>query len=359
MQARRLVCKAIRQIEWETHELPETPGPHEVIIKSAYSLISAGTEIAIYSGSHIGFTLPTPPEWLKFPIGMGYALAGTVQAVGSEVKELAMGDRVIALAKHGDWALCDVRTTTIRLLPVGVSMEEGALARLGGISLVGVRQACVTLGETVVVLGLGLIGQFAARLSRLAGARPVIGVDLISNRVQIAAASGIYAINPSEAEVTQVVKEMTGGRMAGVVIEATGNPEVMPLALDLAARGGRVVLLGSLRGKINIDAYSTIHKGISLIGAHESISVHPYTFLNPWTRERNLDVVLGLLFDRSLKSDGLISHRIQPDDIPETYEMLTEHPSDFLGVLIEWDKPLPSKSPRNSRRVASMATMGR
>ena len=207
-------------------------------------------------------------------------------------------------------------------ISMGVSMEEGALARLGGISLVGVRQACVTLGETVVVLGLGLIGQFAARLSRLAGARPVIGVDLISNRVQIAAASGIYAINPSEAEVTQVVKEMTGGRMAGVVIEATGNPEVMPLALDLAARGGRVVLLGSLRGKINIDAYSTIHKGISLIGAHESISVHPYTFLNPWTRERNLDVVLGLLFDRSLKSDGLISHRIQPDDIPETYEML-------------------------------------
>ena len=339
MQAKRLFCTAVRQVEWQTFEVPDTPEPHQVVIKSACSLISAGTEIAIYSGSHIGFTLPNPPEWLRFPIGMGYALAGTMHAVGSEAKEWAVGNRVMVSARHGDWALCDVRTTIIRRLPAPVSMEGGSLARLGGISLVGVRQANVTLGETVVVLGLGLIGQFAAQLSHLAGARPVIGVDLIPRRVQVAAASGIHAINPNEADATQVVKEATGGHMAEVVIEATGNPNVMPLALDLAAEGGRVVLLGSLRGKIEIDAYSTVHKkGIALIGAHDRLSVHPRTFRDPWTRERNLDTVLSLLADGSLKDDGLISHRIRPDGIQETYEMLIERPSDFLGVLIEWDK---------------------
>ena len=339
MQARRLVCKAIRQIEWETYEIPETPEPYQVVIKSACSLISAGTEISVYNGSHTGYTLPTPPPWLKFPLGMGYALAGTVQAVGSEVEEWAVGDRVMVHAPHGDWTLCDVRTAIIRRLPAGVSMEEGALARMGGISLVGVRQGNVTLGETVVVLGLGLIGQFAAQLCRLAGARPVIGVDLIPNRVRIAAASGIHAINPSEADVAPVVKEMTGGRMAEVVIEATGNPKVMPMALDLAAEGGRVVLLGSLRGEIEFDAYSTVHrKGISLIGAHDRLSAHPYTCRDPWTRQRNLDLILTLFADGSLKSDGLISHRIQPDDIQEAYEMLIKRPRDFLGVLIEWDE---------------------
>jgi threonine dehydrogenase-like Zn-dependent dehydrogenase len=164
-------------------------------------------------------------------------------------------------------------------------------------------------------------------------------VDLFPNRVRIAAASGIHAINPGEADVASVVKEMTGDRMAEVVIEATGNPKVMPMALDLAAEGGRVVLLGSVRGKIGMDAYSTVHrKGISLIGAHDRLSAHPYTFRDPWTRQRNLDLILTLFADGSLKGDGLISHRIQPDDIRETYEMLIKRPRDFLGVLIEWDK---------------------
>jgi 2-desacetyl-2-hydroxyethyl bacteriochlorophyllide A dehydrogenase len=339
MQARRLVCKAIRQVEWKTWEIPEMPEPHEVLIKSACSLISAGTEIAIYSGSHIGYSLPAPPPWFKFPISMGYALAGTVQAVGSEVEEWAEGDRVMVHAPHGDFALCDVRTAIMRRLPAGVSMEEGALARMGGISLVGIRQGNVALGEAVVVLGLGLIGQFAAQLCRLAGARPVIGVDIIASRGQIVAAGGIYAINPSEADLVSVVREMTGGRMTEVVIEATGNPKVAPMALDLAAEGGRVVLLGSLRGNIEIDAYSTIHrKGISLIGAHDQLSAHPFTPQDPWTCQRNLDLILTLFADGSLKDDGLISHRIQSHDIREMYEMLIMRPRDFLGTLIEWDK---------------------
>jgi len=100
-----------------------------------------------------------------------------------------------------------------------------------------------------------------------------------------------------------------------------------------------VVLLGSLRGKVEIDAYSFVHrKGISLVGAHDRLSAHPYTSHDPWTRERNLDLVLSLLADGSLKSDGLISHRIRPDDVQQTYERLIERPSDYLGVLIEWDK---------------------
>ena len=125
--------------------------------------------------------------------------------------------------------------------------------------------------------------------------------------------------------------------MADVVIEATGNPRVMQTALDLAAEGGRVVLLGSLRGKVEIDAYSTVHrKGISLIGAHDRLSDHPQTRSDAWTRERNLNLVLALMADGSLGTVGLVSHHIQPDDIQETYEALVERPSDFMGVIIDW-----------------------
>lgn len=334
MRARRLLCTAIGQIEWETFEIPEAPAPHEVVVRTACSLISAGTELAMYSGSHSGFSRPDPPQ---FPIDMGYALAGAVQTVGCEVTEWAEGDRVIVYAPHGDWALCDVRTTNMWRLPPDVTLEQGALAVLGGISAVGVRQGTVTLGETVVVLGLGLVGQFAAQLSRLSGARPVFGVDLLPSRVRIAGAKGICALNPDESDVEETVYDATGGQMAEVVIEATGNPGVVPQALDLAGEGGRVVLLGSPRGAAEIDLYKAVHhKGVSLIGAHARVSGHPHTTRDPWTRERNLDLVLRLFADGSLQSEGLISHRVQPDEVGKTYEMLVERPGDFLGVLIEW-----------------------
>ena len=335
MRARRLLCTAIGRIEWETFEIAESPAPHEVVVKTACSLISAGTELAMYSGSHSGFSRPDPPQ---FPIDMGYALAGAVQAVGREVTEWAEGDRVVVYAPHGDWALCDVRTTKMWRLPPDVTLEQGALAVLGGVSAVGVRQGNVSLGETVVVLGLGLVGQFAAQLSRLSGARPVFGVDLLPNRVRIAGASGICALNPDESDIDKTVNDATGGQMAEVVIEATGNPGVVPQALDLAGDSGRVVLLGSPRGAAEIDLYRAVHhKGVSLIGAHARVSGHPYTNRDPWTRERNLDLVLRLFADGSLQSEGLISHRVQPDDVGETYEMLVARPGDFLGVLIEWE----------------------
>ena len=165
----------------------------------------------------------------------------------------------------------------------------------------------------------------------------MIGADPIPDRVRVAASHGLQALDPNETDVVSAVKEMTGGRMAEVVIEATGNPKALPLALDLAAEGGRAVLLGSLRGKVEIDAYSSVHrKGISLIGAHDRLSAHAHTPRDPWTRERNLDLVLNLFADGALKSEDLISHHIQPDDVEETYEMLIRRPQDFLGVLIEW-----------------------
>jgi len=337
MEARRLTCTGVRQAEWETYEIPETPGPHELIVEAACSLVSVGTEMAVYGGTHIGYTIPNPPEWLKFPTTLGYALAGTVRAVGSQVEGWAAGDRVLASVPHGDRAVCDVRRQVLRRLPEGVSMEEGALARMGGISMVSVRQAGIALGETVVVLGLGLIGQFAAQLSRVSGARPVIGADLIADRVQVAAASGIQAVNPSQVDLKALVAEATDGRMAEVVIEATGNPAVVETALELAAEGGRVVLLGSLRGKVEIDAYSTVHRlGISLIGAHDRLSAHAPTLRDPWTRERNLDLVLSLFADGSLRSEGLIGRRIRPAEVLETYARIVERPGDVLGVVIEW-----------------------
>lgn len=333
MRARRLVCEAVGRVGWESFEIGAQPAPHEVVVRSVCSLISAGTETALYSGTHIGFSQDGPA---MLPQELGYALAGVVQAVGGAVTGWAPGDWVVAYAAHGDWAVCDARTARMWRLPPGVTFEQGALAVMGGISAVGVRQGQVALGETVVVLGLGLVGQFAARLARVAGARPVVGVDLFPSRVRIAAAGGARALDPTEIDVGQRVNELTAGRMAEVVIEATGNPAVVPQALALAGDGGRVVLLGSPRGTVEIDPYAVHQKGVSLIGAHARVAGHAQTVRDPWTRERNLELVLRLFADGSLSDEGLLSHRIQPEAVGEMYERLVERPRDFLGVLIEW-----------------------
>jgi threonine dehydrogenase-like Zn-dependent dehydrogenase len=323
LQARRLTCPAFRQLAWEVFDLPAEPGPRQILIRAACSLISAGTELALYTGAHPGFALPNA-AWPKLPMPLGDTAAGVVEAVGSQVTEFAAGDRVAAWVAHGDWGVCDLDSTLARPVPAGVT-------------LLGVRQARITLGEAVVVIGLGLVGQFAAQLARLSGARPVIGLDLLPPRLAAAEAHGARPVNPQAEDARQAVAQATAGRMAEVVIEATGNPAAVPLALDLAAEAGRVVLLGSPRGKVEFDAYSTIHrKNIALLGAHTRLGAGVGRDRTPWTHARNVDLLLALLAEGSLRVDDLISHRIPPAAVFETYARLAERPQDFLGVVITW-----------------------
>jgi threonine dehydrogenase-like Zn-dependent dehydrogenase len=132
------------------------------------------------------------------------------------------------------------------------------------------------------------------------------------------------------------VLELTGGMGPSVVVEATGAPAVVPLSIELAGKGGRVVLLGSTRGRVELDVYSYIHrKGVQLIGAHERVQDMDL-IPGRWTKARNLQLLARLFADRQLSSQGLISHTIAPDEVLSVYERLAERPQDHLGVVIEW-----------------------
>lgn len=337
MKTRKIACTGLKQAELTEVELQDKLEAYQIRVKAECSLISAGTETAIYTQTHIAYTKPELPDWLKPPVYLGYAMAGIVEDTGAEVTGVKKGDRVICAANHGDIGIVDVREAMVRKLPDNVTMEQGTLSRLASISMMSVRQPRVTLGETAVVIGLGLIGHLAAQLNLLAGARPAIGFDLIKERIDVANQNGITAFSSADVDAAEKVTELTDGAMAQVVIEATGNPKVIPMALSLAAREGRVALLGSPRGKTEIDAYGTVHnQGIALIGAHEELSPVCPTYKDPWSQERNVDTVLKLFDDGSLKSDGLISNRIKPEEAPEIYKNLAERPNDFMGVLIDW-----------------------
>jgi 2-desacetyl-2-hydroxyethyl bacteriochlorophyllide A dehydrogenase len=334
VQAQRLFFPRINEVAWEAFEVPEPPATHTVVARSLCSLVSPGTELAIYTGSHIGFTLPQPPFPLM-PHRPGYAMVGEVQALGSAVQGLRLGQRVLMEAGHGTFTLADTRTHGVVPVPDGVPDEVAPLARLAGIAFTALRLAPPALGERVVVLGQGLVGLLAGQLYRLAGARPVVGVDRLAARLCLAEQMGILPVNASREEIPAALERVLGKQGADVVVEATGNPSLVEPALEAAARGGAVVLLGSTRGTVALDVYSLLHrKALRLIGGHETAL--PFDAGHEWPRLRNLCLALDLMAAGDLKTEGLVTDELDADRALTAHALLRDQPETHLGVIIRW-----------------------
>ena len=335
--ARRVVFPAIKRAEWDTVPLPEQLGPTQVLIRTARTLVSAGTEIAIYSGTHIGYSTPGS-RYPRIPFYPGYAYAGTVEAAGPEVTTLKPGDRVLGSMGHTDWTVVEADGDRLDLIPDGVSFAQACLARLAAISLQGVRLARLSLGENVAVFGQGLIGQLARQFCAIDGAATVTAVDLIEPRLEIARQHGAtHTVNPSEDDLAAALSAITNGQGFDVCIEATGNPAVIADALHHAGRMARVILLGSPRGRIEIDPYRDIHsKGVALIGAHANTTASVPNAYHPWTVAQHRRFAMEMMRQGRLHTDGLISHTVPSSEALPVWDALMTHQQDYMGVIIDW-----------------------
>lgn len=338
-EATRIVFPAIRRAEWERLPVPapDRLGPTEVLVRTDCSLVSAGTEIAIYSGSHIGFTIPDA-TYPRLPFHPGYALAGTIEGAGSHVSALRPGDRVSSGTPHQDWAVIDTARGGLLPIPDGVSFEQACLARVAVFPMQGVRLAGVRLGEHIAVFGQGLIGQFARQLAALDGAATTIAVDLVDARLEVARRHGAtHLVNPTRQPVPDAIAAATDDRGVDVAIEATGAPSVINDALRAAAMLGRVILLGSPRGRVEIDAYSNIHrKGVAMIGAHGSTASVPANPYYRWTTAEHQRLAIELMRQERLRTDGLVTHRVPAAEALGVFDALMQRPEAHLGVIIQW-----------------------
>ena len=341
MLAKRLLFPAVRQVVWETFEIPDRPDSYTIVAEALCSLVSAGTELAIYTGTHTNFTSATP-TFQTIPFHPGYAFVGRVTAMGEGVPEhyptLKLGQRVLLMAAHGTAAAVDVRQRPPVILPDAVNDAQGALMRMASIVLTAARVAPLQLGESVAVYGLGIVGHLAAQLFHLNGAHPIIGVDRIPARLEIAEEYGITTLDANDTDTPQAIRRLTDGRGADVVVEATGNPAVVTPALQSVAMGGRAVLLGSTRGPVDqLDVYTLIHRNrVRLIGAHEMAQGYDYAQGIRWSRAENLRLLGSLFASGRIRSDALISHTIAPDEALTIHEKLSTRPEEYMGVLIQW-----------------------
>jgi 2-desacetyl-2-hydroxyethyl bacteriochlorophyllide A dehydrogenase len=311
--------------ELEEHD----PGPGQVLVRTTISVISIGTEL----------TVLTRAGWAKhvpFPFLPGYSMAGEVLAVGPGVTDFTVGDRVCGGGHHTQYEVREARD--LNHIPATVADEAAAFRTLGQITLNGVRQGQLVFGEAVVIIGMGLVGQMATQWARFAGALPVIAVDLSPRRLDIASEIGpLVAIQGDCDGALATIRTATRGRLADVVIEATGVADVIPGATRLARNQGRIVLLGSPRGSTTIDLHDSVHaRGLHLIGAHNNTHPPVATLGNPWTRERDGELFLDLLAAGRADVQALITHRYPWQQAPAAYALLQEHPGDALGVVLDW-----------------------
>ncbi|WP_165972391.1 zinc-dependent alcohol dehydrogenase [Paenibacillus piri] len=333
----KVVFKGPLELDYETAGVDWNPDGGLALIRTEYSLISPGTELALYTGTHVG--LPDPAnKFAKYPFYPGYSIVGRIAAVGSEVTEFRPGDRIYTIGRHAAYNTVDTQALTVPLLKLSDSRldEKAAFARLAAISMTSVMQTDFRIGDTVVVIGMGLIGNLAAQLYMLQGAR-VIAVDVVDKRLQTAHETGIEhtILSGSGVDLNERVKQITGGLLPDVVVEATGSPQLVVPALQLVRELGQVIALGSTRGHVDLNVYEYIHrKGVRYTGAHEALQNNKrFTSRLELTR-----YVLSMIGQGALKVNPLLTHRLAYTEAKLGYEMLLHQQDQALGVLLEWTK---------------------
>src|SRR5438094_4043508 len=198
MKARQVVIAEPYRVEVREVELLP-PAANQILVAAEASAVSAGTELAVYTGTHQWLKDPNLPDW-KFPFRPGYSAAGTVVAVGSAVSGWEPGDRVSYPGNHASAELLTLGHERGRLwkLPKGLDAEKAALACIARYGMGASIRAGITLGRSAAVLGLGIIGQFTLRCLLAAGAYPVVGIDGVRRRREAARTAGAdHLLDPS------------------------------------------------------------------------------------------------------------------------------------------------------------------
>ena len=329
MKAQRLIYTDIRRIELAEFELPHVPD-HGILVQNDYTAVSVGTEI--YNYAHGGEL----PSARIFPRSTGYCNTGVVLEVGKDVQGIKLGDRIAGQGSHASHA---VLTGNFRKAPAGVAPKSAAFMVMGAIALHGHRVGRLELGEAVAIIGMGIVGQLAATFARLAGALPVIAIDLDDFRLGKAKERGAdVCINPNDVDnIAEIARQHCVGDGVDLVIEATGIPAVYPMALTLPRLGGRLVALGSPRGIVEVSFFSEVHlREIAILGAHQPKTPDDDHIYYPWSKTRDRDLVLSLMAAGKLPIEDLITHVANPANSQTTYDMLADNPKEALGVVFKW-----------------------
>lgn len=330
MKNKQIFFMDVHKAELLESEVPEL-NENDVLTQMEYTVISGGTERAFLLGMHntVG----------SFPRSLGYCGVGRVLRTGTRVTKVVTGDRV--LVYHGNHAKYNVRPDSdiTKVFDESISSLDAAFVIIASMGLGGVRKLELEIGESAMVMGLGLLGIFATQFCRLSGANPVIAVDLNPDRRNLALRLGAdYALDPSETDFVQHVKDLTKGRGVNGCVEVTGVSAAMCQALACAAPMGRISLLGCTRvSDSSVDYYRQVHQpGVKLIGAHNFVRPKYESYPHHWTHQDDCMAILDFISANRIQVSPIISRVVSPADAARVYNQLCDDPLFPMGTVFDW-----------------------
>lgn len=341
--------------------------PQSVLIANQSSLVSAGTEkmiVDLSKKSLLGKARERPDQVkrvlekirneglfatvdqvrkkLETPMIMGYSSAGIVLACGAGVQNFKPGDRVASNGPHAE-IVCVPKNLCAHVAN-NVDFDHACFAVLGSIALQGIRLSKTVLGDTVFVIGLGLVGQMTVALLKSAGAR-VIGTDLDPSKCELALKMGAEVARPG-INASQI-EDLTGGLGADAVIitASTKSNQPIELSADAVRKKGRVVLVGVVG--LELDRRPFYFKEAEFVVScsygpgrydpnYEDRGLdYPPQYVR-WTQQRNIQSVLNLMASNSIGVAPLISHTFSVDDANKAYDMINTGSEPYLGIVLNY-----------------------
>jgi 2-desacetyl-2-hydroxyethyl bacteriochlorophyllide A dehydrogenase len=325
MKAQRLVFPEANRCEIETIDVADKPEAGKVLVRNIVSVISPGTELALYCGTHRAINIPEN-KWAKYPFRPGYCALGEVLADAGGFKA---GDKILHAGPHATYSQIDPNYFALKAV-AGLEDELVPFLRLLQVSMTAIRLAPVKMGERVLVIGMGIIGNFAAQLYNQCGAADVIGSERSAGRIDRAGQCGIAPVfNVAEKPLADWFSQ-SKTPAPELVIEAIGLAATITESFKVVKPRGRVVLLGSPRKVQEFDPYFDIHaKGTTLIGAHGN-------WYDAETQKADAPFLMGWIKSGKIKVKPLITHRVSLSEAMNIYPGLRDHPEDYMGVVIRY-----------------------
>jgi 2-desacetyl-2-hydroxyethyl bacteriochlorophyllide A dehydrogenase len=332
--AQRLVFQAKQQVTLESFD-PGIPGENQVLIRTHLSLMSTGTENIVFNrlfdpGSHWD-------NWVKYPFYPGYSSVGIIEEVGEGVGHLQKGQRVAFRVGHRSHALESAANCVP--VPDGIPFEQAVWFALAKITFHGAFVARYALGDSVLIVGAGPIGQMSIRWARAAGCASVIAVDTAAHRLPLAEAGGATALVTFPiSEARDAVLAAGNGKLPRVVIDSTGNATVFAAALGLAADRGTVVIMGDT-GSPTKQALTSdvISRGLTVVGAHDGHSTPE------WNGATISQLFFNLVASGRFPMSGLTSHTFTPEQATEAYVTANRDRASTMGLIFDWTGELKGK----------------